>query len=140
MLFDGPLKEFNEIQFTMKFWQKNAEMACHFNHFLDKRLLLQEVFLEPEYFLAAAVVIISGTFLALATEVCFVKISLFQNFFNPLQLSWIFRVVRREHHFLNDSCAISHELSVMHPHLFSTWVNIHARDNKSVLFICHMTL
>ena len=39
-------KEFNEVQFTVEFGQKNAQMSCSFNNLLNQWLLFSEVRLE----------------------------------------------------------------------------------------------
>jgi len=46
--FDGTPEEFNEIEFTMEFWQENAKVASCFDDFLNKGFLCLEIWLEAQ--------------------------------------------------------------------------------------------
>jgi hypothetical protein len=39
-------KELNEVEFTMKLWEENREVASFFDHFLNKILLFLKVRLK----------------------------------------------------------------------------------------------
>jgi hypothetical protein len=62
ILFHNTPKELDEIQFTMEFWQENAEMASFFNDILNKRFLLLKIRLVLEDLFIATVSFIQVAF------------------------------------------------------------------------------
>jgi len=45
-MLNSPPEEFNKIEFTMEFWEKDAKVTPLFNHFLNERLLHLEIGLK----------------------------------------------------------------------------------------------
>jgi hypothetical protein len=41
--FDGPPKILNKVEFTVKFWEDDAEVPCRLNYLLNKRFLTFEI-------------------------------------------------------------------------------------------------
>lgn len=74
ILFHNTPKELDEIQFTMEFWQENAEMASFFNDILNKRFLLLKIRLVLEDLFIATVSFIQVAFAwTFSLEICLVK-------------------------------------------------------------------
>ena len=85
--FHNTPKELNKIEFTMKLWQENAQMAGSLDDFLNKRFLLLEVGLVFKDSFIATVsfvwVAFAGT---LFSEIPLIEAMFSEDFFDPFWL------------------------------------------------------
>src|ERR1700728_3810338 len=124
----GAPEKFNKIKLTMKFGQKNAQMSCGFNDFLNEGFLGTEIWLLLKDALIATVILVTVTFVLTFPAKPNVEYTpLAEDGLDSFWLVREFRVIGWEDHGLRDFLAISHIPSVVHASLFSGWSDIHSR-------------
>jgi hypothetical protein len=124
-----PIK-LNEIQLTVKLWQKNAQVAGCFNYFLHERFLLLEIWLKLKNLLATTN--IQCAFLAFASQMIWEKAMLFENGFYALCSIWICWMIGRVNHQLHDLRPVMDEPTVAHECLFTTRIHVHSRHQQGI--------
>jgi hypothetical protein len=77
----------------MKFGQKNAQMTCSLNNFLNERLLFSKIWLNCKDLLVAAVVFIAFAFLVFPTKPWMEESSFGKNSLDALWLVQKFWVI-----------------------------------------------
>jgi len=94
ILLHGTPEKFNEIKLTVKFGQKNAQMTCSLNNFLNERLLFSKIWLNCKDLLVAAVIFIVVAFLAFPMKPLTEETSFRKNSLDALWLVQKFWVIR----------------------------------------------
>src|SRR3984885_16065303 len=115
-------------------------MACCLNNLLDQRLLLLEVRLKLENAAVATTDCIRFTFILAFPAKALIKATFGQHCFHTFWLVWMFGVIWREVHWLDNLLTILQIPPIMHLGLFTTGINVHVRNQQGILHICRMTL
>jgi hypothetical protein len=125
----------------MKFGQENAKMAHSFNNFPNEIFLLLEVRLVFEDSFIATISFVRVTFAGtFSSEIYLIEATFSEDHFDPFWLIWVFSVICREFHGLNNFLPVLKVPAVIHVSLFPTRSHIHTRDNQGILRISSMTL
>jgi hypothetical protein len=121
-----PPKKLDEIQFTMEFGQKNAQVPCCFNYFLYQRLLLLKVGLQLQDPFVAAFCCTRFTFLAFPPKVGSEKTTFGKNGLDTFWLVRVLGVAGREYHILGKLFPITDKPRTVHSSLLSSRSDIHS--------------
>ena len=125
----------------MELRQHNAEMMCLFNHFLNKWLLVLEVWLVLQNSTATTCYCLKITFcLALASNSLSWYASLCKNMAEIFWLVWICWMVSGKYHGLADHLPIMQIPAIVWASLCSSWIYIHLAHKQGIFGVCWMPL
>ena len=142
-------EKFNKVEFAVKFWQKDAQMASCLDDLLYKWLLFLKIWLQVKNVLRTT---ISSTWfafytwpiffalLALHNEPVLPQTPLSNNLAHSLWLPRKFWVISWKTHWLYDSLTMPNKPPILHICLFATRSHVHLWCQKGIHRICRMAL
>ena len=142
VLLDCTPEKLNEVELTMKFWEKDAKVSSGFNHFLNQWLLFSKVRLLAKKSPSTAW---SGTnftlwLLALQVQSRYPQATFFEHSLNSFELIRVCWMVMCKNHWLGNFYIIMHEPAISKLALTPSRIQIHLRNLKCIQWISCMPL